>query len=94
MLSHLFHFTSCQRVIQTEIIIMCPLKTYRMQLHFLLLFLILQVAVDAVTTYEEAKRLRENLVNSMLKPLPTDGKIRLIGGENEYEGNMPYSTDT
>lgn len=95
MLSHLFHFTSCKRVIKTEIV-MCQLKffTLIMQLHFLLSFLILQEAVDAVRTFEEAKRLRESLVKSMLNPLPKDGKIRLIGGENEYEGNMPYSIDT
>lgn len=95
MLSHLFHFTSCKRVIKTEIV-MCQLKffTLTMQLHFLLSFLILQEAVDAVRTFEEAKRLRESLVKSMLSPLPKDGKIRLIGGENEYEGNMPYSIDT
>lgn len=57
-----------------------------MQLHFLSLCLMLQVAVGAVRTFEEARRLRENLIKSMLKPLPKDGKIRLIGGENESEG--------
>lgn len=66
---------------------MCQFKSLKM--HFLFLFVILQVAVDAVRTYEEAKRLRESLVNSMLQPLPKDGKIRLTGGENEYEGNFP-----
>lgn len=87
LLSHLFHFTSCKRVRNTKNIVMCQRKTLKMQLQFLLLLLILQVAVDAVRTYEEAKRLRESLVNSMLKPLTADGNIRLIGGENEYEGN-------
>lgn len=57
-----------------------------MQLHLLFVFLTLRVTVDAHITYEEAKRLRESLVNSILKPLPKDGKIRLVGGENEYEG--------
>lgn len=66
---------------------MCQFKSLKMQLHLLFLFVILQVAVDAVRTYEEAKRLRESLVNTLLQPLPKDGKIRLIGGENEYEGN-------
>ncbi|KAG4067788.1 hypothetical protein HA402_010474 [Bradysia odoriphaga] len=64
-----------------------------MQLHLVLWFLITLVVVDALTTYEEAKRLRENLVNAMLKPLPKDGKIRLIGGENEYEGNVEIFHD-
>lgn len=95
MLSHLFHFTAWKRVIKTEIV-MCQLKfiTMRMQLHILLSFLILQVAVDAVRTFEEAKRLRESLVKSMLNPLPKDGKIRLIGGDNEYEGNKSVSIDS
>lgn len=59
-------------------------------MQLVLLFLIIQVVVDALTTHEEAKRLRENLVNTMLKPLTKDGKIRLIGGENEYEGNVEW----
>ncbi len=71
---------------------MCRLNTLRMQLH-LLSFLILQVAVDAFRTYEEAKQIRENLINLMLKPLPKDGKIRLVGGENEYEGKILYLFD-
>lgn len=67
---------------------MCLLNVLRVQLHLLLLLLTVQAVVGAVRTYEDAKRLRENLINSMLKPLPKDGKIRLVGGENEYEGNI------
>lgn len=91
MLSHLIHFTSCKLVIKTYRAMYRLNKSFRMQLHFmslLLLLLFVQVVVEAVRTYEEAKRLRESLVNSMLKPLPTDGNVRLIGGANEYEGNM------
>lgn len=93
MLSHFISILHrCKRVKQTEVA-MCHQKlfTFRMQLHFLLSLSIVQVAVDAVRTFEEAQRLRENLVKSMLSPLPKDGKIRLTGGENEYEGNMQYS---